>query len=697
MSKRTQEECCCCWCQDVDDNNKNRRVDYDPVSDYEPSANQQLMNPQPVLPPVNPSREVRTLSGPVPVPPPVHAPSKSVFEELLSKPNIIQRTQQLVLPSYTTDGELRQNGLRENLFPVPEDEELVSALPPPNLVNPPPPAPSLRQYTPNYSPGGAGGSACVDYQTSVTNSYPGLRHDPDGIYWLTPAQWTAAQWDGVTIWDPATNTAAQVSAGIFPTVNTMRGLRELFYSINPFADNQNPTVPEIDNWNIEVLRHFRRLLGRSETDWVDNDASLYYQAHWATERYKTTVWDSRYPYDAGKPGTWGPCVVPGAGENAHCGASFIPSCADQVPYFLDPAQPCVTDTSFAEGIFSVNTNLPWSIKFARTIAITLLTDGLGGHTGPFLGGRSKIGLSWMCGPTTSSLRVKWGGSSEAPPPPPPPAAALQYTPAYSPAGVAGSSCMNSHTAYVVSLGMRHDPAGVTWISQQQWDAAIWDGVTTYNPCTMTAQQLYDAIWPNPYGPNIKAMRGLRQLYEQLQPFADVLAPTVPEIEEWNLQVIKHLRRLLGLSDATYPLVNDKALYYRAHWSMERLRSSIWDARYPANPAVEYWGPCNGTVAHCGASFLPNCEDQIPYFMDPAQPCITDNGVNEGMFVSNREHPWCVKLSIVLAGLIKSEGITGHVVPILRNSKIGMSWSCTPSGHVDLKLVYGFPQGPPICG
>jgi hypothetical protein len=263
------------------------------------------------------------------------------------------------------------------------------------------------QVTPKYSPSGVGGAVCVDYQTSVTNSYPGLRHDPDGIYWISPELWTAAIWNGtsrVTVCHPL----QEIKDFIFPNINTMRGLRELFYSLNPFTDVQNPTVGEIDEWNITVLRHFRDLLSLSDYT-VENDEALYLQAHWSSERYKSTLWDEKYPYDGTKPGTWGPCA---GSTNPHCGASFIPGCNDQLLYYLRP-RACVGDSSFAEGIFSVNTNLPWSIKFARTIGTTLGLDGLGGHTGPFLS-RSKMGLSWMCGPVTSSLRVKWGGTSGLP-------------------------------------------------------------------------------------------------------------------------------------------------------------------------------------------------------------------------------------------------------------------------------------------
>ena len=317
-------------------------------------------------------------------------------------PERITRSETLVLPPFSDAG-MRPRAIMAETPTLFSNNTKAFQRENADVSSETPVLPSLTQFTPTYAPGGVTGASCVDYQTSVTNSYPGLRHDPDGIYWIDPSSWVTAQWDGVTTWDPSTLTAAQVSAGIFPTVNTMRGLRELFYEVNPFADVQNPTVAEIDNWNIRVLQHFRRLLGRAESHPVVNDTKLYLEAHWASERYKTTIWDERYPVDESKPSTWGPCT---GSTNAHCGAAFVPSCQDQVPYYLDPNQACFSKTASAEGIFSVNTNLPWSIKFARTIAITLLTDGLGGHTAPFLG-RGKVGLSWMCGPTTSSLRVKW--------------------------------------------------------------------------------------------------------------------------------------------------------------------------------------------------------------------------------------------------------------------------------------------------
>jgi hypothetical protein len=674
------KRCFCCWCEEVEDEivSKVPRTIYDdPVFNDSASVALSSLTTTPTVGPVR--------------------PISAIANDILQKPNIITRDERLVIPALSGSGEIRENGMRSEMFPVREDDPTETEASPPSPPQPPiPPIPVVPQYTPTYSPGGVSGSNCVNYQTGVTNSYSGLRHDPDGIYWIAPSLWVAAQWDGVTVWDPATLTVAQVSAGIFPTVNTMRGLRELFYEKNPFADVQNPTVAEIDNWNIEVLRHFRRLLGRFESDPVYNDKALYYQAHWAVERRTSTVWDSRYPADPSKPGTWGPC---GGSSNPHCGASFVPDCVDQIPYFASSSEPCVTDTSFAEGIFSVNTNLPWSIKFARTIAITLLSDGLGGHTAPFLGTRSRVGLAWSCGPTTSSLTVKWSGDSNTPPPPvppvpSPPVSLVQYTPDYSPSSSIGSVCINAQTAAAVAAGQRHDPAGVTWISQAQWDAALWDGVP-FNPCGKTGQEIYDFCFPNPFGPNIKAMRGLRQLYEQLNPFADVLAPTVAEIDYWNTEVLRHLRRLLGLSEANYPLSNDKACFYRAHWCAERQWTTIWDSRYPADPSKPFYGPCNGYgYLHCGYGFTPDCVDQAPYLMN-GDPCVVDPGTVEGAFTALMDQPWCMKLALILGNTIKGEALGGHMNALLRKPKIGFNWTCQPP-IVQVRIILGGVDAEAIC-
>lgn len=232
-------------------------------------------------------------------------------------------------------------------------------------------------------------------------------HDPDGVTWISKDQWDNAKWDGVPI-NVCGKSREQICSFVFPNGapgkpgNTMRGLRELFYKINPFADNMHPTVEEIDAWNVKVIQHFRNLIGA--TMQVKPDKCLFLKSQWQSERQFTKAWDTKYPgpVDEDNP-LFGPCL-PGSAE--HCGARFLPSCSDQAP-FLNGGK-CCELTGGAEGIFTVNKDIPWSIKLSRVIASTLCTEGLGGHTGPFYG-RELVGLSFVCQGDSQILRAKWSG------------------------------------------------------------------------------------------------------------------------------------------------------------------------------------------------------------------------------------------------------------------------------------------------
>lgn len=308
--------------------------------------------------------------------------------------------------------------------PTPPPDTPVTQVPNPTPQNdpnppgptppPPPPPPPLPSHCPSYhpdhsTPATPSQSDTVKTITAYVNA-KGYHHDPNGIPWISAGSWVP--WDGVTTINPCTSTTAQIEAFIFPKpggVNCMRGLRELFYKVNPYADNANPTVAEIENWNIEVIRLFRRLLGFDEaTHPVSNDKCTYLKAAWATERLHTNYWTAGYP--GTQDSATGPCTQPSS-SNAHCGASFIPNPTDQTPYLCPSNMAPCTNTLAAEGISNHNTDIPWSIKMSRIIGSYLHSDGIGGHTGPFVG-RPLFGSAWYIDPTkpgTMEVRTKWGG------------------------------------------------------------------------------------------------------------------------------------------------------------------------------------------------------------------------------------------------------------------------------------------------
>lgn len=261
----------------------------------------------------------------------------------------------------------------------------------------------LEQYTPDQA----------NWETFATKPFAGgtnTSHDPDGVGWLTQESWTAAEWDG-TIYDPSNLTKKEFADCLCPSVDQVRGIREVFYQHEPFADNKNPTKAEVDEWHRIAINHVRALVGYTSNDrQVIKDHCLFARALWGDERKFTTMWDEDYPGTQGSAA--GPCQGSG---NAHCGASFIPNLEDQAPYLPHDHSGCGLQQG-VEGVFSgPKSNIPWSIKWSRAFCNTLKAEGFwGGHVGPWFH-REKFGFSfWDNNPHDNNnnaiLRAKWSGN-----------------------------------------------------------------------------------------------------------------------------------------------------------------------------------------------------------------------------------------------------------------------------------------------
>jgi hypothetical protein len=265
------------------------------------------------------------------------------------------------------------------------------------------PGSELTQYTPDQA----------DWSTFATKPIEGgsMAHDPDSVHWITPEDWEASEWDG-TVYDPSTMTREEFAEAICPSVDRVRGIREVFYANQPFADNQNPTKAELDEWHRIAINHVRALVGyTSEDRQVKKDHCMFARALWGDERQRSTMWDAEYPGEEGS--AFGPCQE---GTNPHCGATFLPDAEDQAPYLPEGHAPCTTEPG-SEGIFSgPKSNIPWSIKWSRGLCNTLIAEGFwGGHVGPWFH-REKFGFSfWDGNPDNNNsvaiLRAKWSGES----------------------------------------------------------------------------------------------------------------------------------------------------------------------------------------------------------------------------------------------------------------------------------------------
>jgi hypothetical protein len=262
---------------------------------------------------------------------------------------------------------------------------------------------TLEQYTPDQA----------DWSTFATKPVDGGNpsHDPDGVSWIDATAWAEAEWDG-TIYNPSKMSPEEFVQAICPSVDTVRGIREVFYDHQPFADNANPTKAEVDEWHRIAINHVRALIGYTAEDrQVKKDHCMFARALWGDERKFTTDWDDEYPGTNGS--AFGPCQ---GSSNAHCGATFIPSPEDQAPYLPDGHAAC-TEEAGSEGVFSgPKSNIPWAIKWSRGLCNTLIAEGFwGGHVGPWFH-REKFGLSfWDPDPdnnnNNSPLRAKWSGAS----------------------------------------------------------------------------------------------------------------------------------------------------------------------------------------------------------------------------------------------------------------------------------------------
>ena len=192
-------------------------------------------------------------------------------------------------------------------------------------------------------------------------------------------------WDKTTIYNPVTSldlAAPRDESAFFNMMcpknadgkHVLRGLRQRFDEVQPFADTANPTKAEVDRWNGVVLTHIRSLAGIDHE--AKPDVCLAARALWANQWRHTDTWG---PADAANPNQY---VCPPAGSDAHCGASFVPNTvAKQAPYLPLGHGKCAAGAG-SEGAFGHSPNSPWSLKTAEVFCGTLKAEGYwGGHTG----------------------------------------------------------------------------------------------------------------------------------------------------------------------------------------------------------------------------------------------------------------------------------------------------------------------------
>lgn len=312
-----------------------------------------------------------------------------------------------------------------NLTGLPDED-----LPQPNDV---PPFPNdgfetikKIQYSPSVTKNPKSQAQMIDALTAYSQEHESVSdQSPDGF----GKNWSGTEWNGVSF-NPEGKSKAEICAFIRPNSQEpllIRGLKEKFNEIQPFDDVTAPTVAEIDNWNTEVINHFRNLLGNGSTP-IKPSARLHLEAFWSSERFRTPLWDMEYPEPGPNPArnnanASGPCWLAGSknvgSSGSHCGDAFFPinhvvAAMASAPYNDDiisypELENYTTRYALSGGNSSAPAWLPWSVKLAKVIGDFVCTEGMTGHPGPLVGStRAEYGISWWyTGGETTGFKGKY--------------------------------------------------------------------------------------------------------------------------------------------------------------------------------------------------------------------------------------------------------------------------------------------------
>ncbi|MDX1957753.1 MAG: hypothetical protein SFU98_04220 [Leptospiraceae bacterium] len=220
----------------------------------------------------------------------------------------------------------------------------------------------------------------------------------------------------------------------------------------------------------------------------------------------------------------------------------------------------------------------------------------------------------------------------------------------------------SSKPFVGNVNTSHDPDGIGWLTKDSWEKAKWDG-TVYDPTKMTQAAFASALCPT--GDQI---RGIREVFYQNKPFADNKNPTKAEVDEWHRIAINHVRALVGYTSEDRKVKKDHCMFKRALWGDERKFTTQWNTKYPSDTCV------NSTDAHCGATFIPNANDQTAYLPSGHAACTTQAGAEGVSSAPKSNIPWSIKWSRAFCQYLGSEGFWGgHVGPFFHREKFGFSF------------------------
>lgn len=111
------------------------------------------------------------------------------------------------------------------------------------------------------------------------------------------------------------------------------------------------------------------------------------------------------------------------------------------------------------------------------------------------------------------------------------------------------------------------------------------------------------------------------------------------MDEWHRIAINHARALVGYVGVDHEVQKDHCMFARALKGDQRKFTTMWGSVGSAA------GPCQGSSnAHCGATFLPDAVDQVPYLPPGHAPCSATQG-SEGVLGGPKTNiPWSLKWS-----------------------------------------------------
>jgi hypothetical protein len=219
---------------------------------------------------------------------------------------------------------------------------------------------------------------------------------------------TTAKWEELVKWlFPHFSTGDDVC----PLSYTMRGLLQLYEEKRPFANEERPTIPEIESWFIECVNLLRRLVGITVE--VKPEAYLFILATLSNQAEYTDIWD-----DCDNP-----CRI---NENAdgsvpmHCGFEYIrpercQARAQQLQEgYCSGMNTTVTGNEWKpEGWYWLKTYTPWSMFFTGAWRDSFIKEGItGGHVKYFFT-HGTIGFNVYYGGYDAYLRTYHGGPVES--------------------------------------------------------------------------------------------------------------------------------------------------------------------------------------------------------------------------------------------------------------------------------------------